>query len=79
MKCMNSGLNDSELFDDEPFWGLPKDVSDICNKNGSKNPENEVNVPICVSCKCAKICRCEETINADITVADGQYLTMNIS
>ena len=79
MKCINSGLKDSELFDDAPFWGLPDDAFDASNKNGTEIPITEINVPMCLSCQGAKVCRCDETINNENTVAEnGPYLTMNI-
>ena len=72
-------MDDSELFDDAPFWALPNDVSDSCNKTDSNIPPTEVNMPICVSCQGAKVCRCDETLNEEHTVAEnGPYLTMNI-
>ena len=73
-------MNDSELFDDAPFWGLPTDASDFCNKHDSNIPPPEVNMPICISCNGAKICRCEEPLTEEKSVAEnGPYLTMNIS
>lgn len=79
-------MNDYELFDDDPFWNLPKDAFDIDDhKNGhsdSQNIETNTKLPVCDSCKLAKICQCATiavTNEENKTLEEnGPYLTMNI-
>ena len=79
-------MQDYELFDDNPFWNLPDDAFEINGRPDVPGDENDssnvMKLPICNSCKCAKICKCDSQVtneNGDKTLEEnGPYLTMNI-
>ena len=82
MKCINGALDDSELFDDDPYWTM-WDAS-------SSNDENVIDAklslaedptpsPICASCKRAQVCKCLNDIKEECTLDEnGPYLTINM-
>ena len=86
LDCINEGLEDYELFDDDPFWNLPEDAFDISDHNREATDANlcksDTKLPVCDSCKFAKVCRCSlKSVDKDSNKnleENGPYLTMNI-
>ena len=86
LDCINDGLEDYELFDDDPFWNLPEDAFDISDHNREATDTNlcksDTELPFCDLCKFAKVCRCslksdDKDSNKNLE-ENGPYLTMNI-
>ena len=81
MKCINGALDDSELFDDDPYWTMWDASSNEENVVDAKLPltEDPAPSPICASCKRAQVCKCLNDIKEECTLDEnGPYLTINM-
>ena len=81
MKCINGALDDSELFDDDPYWTMWDASSNEENVIDAKLPltEDSTPSPICASCKRAQVCKCLNDIKEECTLDEnGPYLTINM-